>query len=315
MNRRDLFLVTICLLTLTAGGVLAISRTNQETDLDAVVEIWADVVRDLDGIGKTITRVSAKREMEIGREIKEQIDRHWPIKHDPANSHYVAKVGEQLLEHTQRKDIQYSFHILESPAINAHALPGGGIYITTGMLDFLESEAELAAILGHEISHVDLRHCIDRIQYELAVRKIGGNDLAAITRVGSMLVGLAFSEQQEMEADAGGAILAAKARYDPRAAAALFERLAKFESQRHGDRQAQREKSTSMVEELGIALGKALQHYFATHPVTEARIRELHGVFNRNTRAWQGRSFYSGRSNYQDRIPRSQSERPGEWLS
>lgn len=314
MNRRDVFLMILCLITLIAAGFLVVSRTNQETDLEAVVEIWADVIRDLDGVGKTVTRVSAKREMEIGREIRSQMDRSWTIKHDPANWHYVSRVGERLLEHTQRKDLQYSFYILDSPAVNAHALPGGGIYITTGMLDFLESEAELAALLGHEISHVDLRHSIDRIQYEIAVRKIGGSDLAAITRVGSMLVGLAFNEQQEFEADAGGALLAAKAQYDPRAAVAVLERLAKREPKTRLDRKAQRGRPTTMVEELGTALGKALEQYFATHPVTETRIRELNRVFTRNARAWQGQRFYVGRSNYQDRIPRANSERSGEWL-
>ncbi len=314
MRRRDVFLAIICLLTVVAVAALLFSRSYHEPNLESIVEIWADVIRDLDQVGKTVTRVSAKREMEIGRGIEKEIARYWPIKHDPANQYYVAKVGQLVLEHTQRKGIEYRFYILDAPFINAFALPGGGIYITTGMLEFLESEAELAALLGHEISHVDLRHCIDRLQYELAVRKIGGSDLAAITRVGYMLVGLAFSEQQELEADAGGVILVAKARYDPRAALPIFERLAKFQAGMRGERNRQRGKPTTMVEELGIAVGKALEQYFATHPPTDTRIRELNTVFARNTRAWHGRRFYVGRSNYQERIPRSRDDRPVEWI-
>ena len=226
---------------------------------------------------------------------------------------YVTNVGHTLLEHSQRRGIQYRFSIVDSPTINAYAVAGGGIYVTTGMLRFLESEAELAAILGHEISHVDLMHCIERLQYELAARKIVGKDLALIARIGYMLVGLGFSEQQELEADSGGVILSAKARYDPLAAKPIFERLAKFEEKTHEERKGPKAKPSLMLQEVGVALGKALDQYFATHPPTGIRVRELTRVYERNARAWKGQRFYVGRSNYQDRIPRLSQERPGEW--
>jgi len=259
--RRNVLLVGICLLTATAMGLLAMSRTDHQVSLESVVELWGDIIRDVDRVGLTITRVSDEREIEI----------------------------------------------------NAFALPGGGIVITTGMLNFLESEAELAATLGHEISHVDLRHCIERLQYELAARKIVGRELAMIARIQYQLVNLGFNEQQELEADAGGVILAAKAGYDPRAAITVFERLAKVKRERQVKKP--REKPTLMVGELGIALEKALEHYFATHPPTDKRVRQLESVINRNASAWRGKQFYVGRSNYRDRIPRSSHARPEELVS
>lgn len=307
MKSRRVVLGGICLLTVAAGSLLAISRTDQEVDLDSVLEIWADIVRDADRVGLTITRVSAGREMEIGREIEEEIARQWRLKDDLRVKAYVTSVGETLLKHTQRRTVGYRFYIVDSSVINAFAIPGGGIYITTAMLNFLVSEAELAAILGHEISHVDLMHSIERLQYELMARKIVGKDLAVIARIGYALVGLGFSKQQELEADAGGAILAAKAGYDPQAAIAAFERLSQFE------RGEKRKKPTLMVEELGTAVGTALEHYFATHPPTEKRTQQLHLVFQRNQRAWRGQRFYIGRSNYMDRVARSSSERASEW--
>lgn len=315
MRRQKLLLVSICLLVAVAGVLLFLSRTDDEVSLNAALEIWADIIRDIDRVGLTMTRVSVKRETEIGLQIEQEIAGYRRPKDDPTLQAYVAEVGQTLVGHIQRRGIRYRFYIVDSPMINAHAISGGGIYITTGMLKILESEAELAAILGHEISHVDLRHCIDRLQYEIAARKIGGSDLAAIARVGYVLAGVAFSEQQELEADAGGAILAAKARYDPRAAVAIFERLTKIKAQRYGEEKARREKPTTMTEELGAALGKALEQYFATHPPMEARVRDLNKVLDRNARAWQGQRFYVGRSNYQDRIPRLHSERQAEWRS
>ncbi|MGH7351177.1 MAG: M48 family metalloprotease [Candidatus Methylomirabilales bacterium] len=309
--RRNVVLVGVCLLTATAVGLLAMSRTDHEVSLESVVEIWADVIRDVDRLGLTMTRVSAEREMEIGQEIEKH--RPWRLKDDPVLQAYVAAVGQSLVPHVQRKGISYRFAIIDSPMINAFALPGGGIVITTGMLNFLESEAELAAILGHEISHVDLRHCIERLQYELAARKIVGRELAMIVRIQYQLVNLGFNEQHELEADAGGVILAAMAGYDPRAAKTVFERLATV--QRERERKEQREKPTLMVEEVGTALKKALEHYFATHPPSSKRAQQLERLFARNAPTWRLQKFYIGRSNYRDRIPRSSEERPEELVS
>jgi len=311
MNRRNVALILICVLTAAAAALLAIGKTDTVVSLESVVEIWADVIRDMDRVGLTITRVSNEREVEIGQEIEKH--RPWPLKDDPALQVYVTSVGQALVPHIQRKAITYRFAIIHSPMINAFALPGGGIVITTGMLNFLESEAELAAILGHEISHVDLRHCIERLQYELAARKIVGRDLAMIARIQYQIVNLGFNEQQELEADAGGMILAAKAGYDPRAAITVFERLAKIKRERQVKKP--REKPTLMVGELGIALEKAVEHYFATHPPTDMRVRQLESVINRNASAWRGQQFYVGRSNYRDRIPRSSEARPEELVS
>lgn len=309
MTRRNVVLTLICLLTAAAGILVAIDKTDTDVTLESVVEIWADIIRDVDRVGLTVTRVSAEREMEIGREIERH--RPWPLTNDPALQAYVASVGQALLPHIQRKPISYRFHVVDSPMINALALPGGGIVITTGMVNFLETEAELAAILGHEISHVDLRHCIERLQYEMAARKIVGRDLATIARIQYRLVHVSFNEQQELEADAAGVILAAKAGYHPRAGKTVFERLAKVK----GERSQREEKPTLMSAELGTALKKALEHYFATHPPSSKRAQQLERLFERNAPTWRLQKFYVGRSNYRDRIPRSSEERPEELAS
>jgi len=147
----------------------------------------------------------------------------------------------------------------------------------------------------------------------MAVRKIVGRELAVIARLQHQLVNLGFNEQQELEADAGGVMLAARAGYDPRAAITVFERLAKVKRERQAKKP--REKPTLMVGELGIALEKALEHYFATHPPTDKRVRQLESVINQNASAWRGQRFYVGRSNYRDRIPRSSEARPEELVS
>ena len=289
------------------GGILVgLSRTERPADLDSVVQLSTDLTRDASQVGMALTRISDQQETEIGHEIEAKIARSGWLKHDSTLQAYVAAVARPLTEHTRRKAIAYRFFVIESPAINAFAISGGGIYVTTGMLDFLQSEAELAVVLGHEISHVDLKHCVEQLQYKVAARKIGGDDLAAIASLASRLVGIGFSKQQELEADAGGAILAAEAGYDPRAANVAFERLSRLKPTERPER------PTLMVGEVAVALGKALEQYFATHPPTEERIRELARVDARNARVWRGRTFYDGRWNYQERIPRSRTDQPAE---
>lgn len=307
MKRQTMALVMIGVLMVAAGGLLAISETDYDVDLRSVVEIWSDLIRDADRVGLTITRVSAKREMEIGRKIEEEMLRK-RRRADNGLQAYVAGVGATLARHVQRKGISYRFYVLDSTIIKAHATPGGGVYVTTGMLNFLQSEAELAAILGHEINHVDLKHCIERLQHELAA-KILGDNLAVIVRIGYRLVGVGFNEQQELEADAGGVILAAKAGYDPRARIAIHERLAKVK----GQKSREEKQPPLMVQELGTAVWKALKQYFATHPPALLRIQHLERVYDRNESIWQRRKFYVGRSNYRDRIARKSDERGDEW--
>ena len=101
-------------------------------------------------------------------------------------------------------------------------------------------------------------------------------------------------------------LFATAAGYDPVAARSTFQRLALREPK------TPVQKPQLMSGELAIALEKALGPYFATHPPTEIRIRELETLYARNARVWRGRGFYLGRWNYQERIPRSRSDQPNE---
>ncbi len=303
-NTRTIALAGLCLLFAIAGGGVATHRNDVPVTLDSVLEIWADLTRDVDRFGLTITRISTDREMEIGREIARRVGPAYPYLEE-----YVTSVGKTLLKAVQRKGISYSFEVLRSSTVNAYAVAGGHVYITIGMLDFLESEAELAAVLGHEISHVDLKHSVERLQYELATRRVVGSDLATIVEVGYWLFGVGFSEQQELEADASGMILAATAGYDPRAAIAVFERMAAIE-QPAGE---SGKRPRFMVGELAGALSKALERYFETHPPGKLRVRRLKHALARNTRAWRDQRFYVGRRNYTSWTARGSAEYPDEW--
>ena len=283
MDQRERIVFAGICTAAALGMILLVTHPDPHThtpDLSTVVEIWGDVLRDVDRFGLTVTQVSDTKEMEIGREIDRQIS--------ASSNAYVTEIGKHLVQHVRRKNIHYTFAVIDEPDINAFSLPGGYVYITWKMLAFLQSEAELAAILGHEISHVDMKHCIENLQYEMVVRKIGIGDLAKIATVAHTLITVGYSEQQELEADAGGMLLAAEAGYDPAAAVAVFTRLNKL----YGDSQQAK----------GSMLAKALQQYFSTHPPTTERIVELQKVMKRNNRAWKGKNFHIGREEYMNNL-------------
>jgi predicted Zn-dependent protease len=294
------------------GILLVLGRTDYEVSLDAALEVWGDIARDADFIGLTVTRVSAEREMEIGREIEADILRWFEESSDAELQAYVDDVGQSLAAHANRDDIEYRFHVIEAPFINAFAIPGGGVFVTTRMLEFLETEAELAAILGHEISHVDLRHCIERLQYELAARRIVGA-LASILRLAHELVGVGYNEQQELESDRQGVLLGAAAGYDVVGGLSVFGRLARneIEERRVGRREPP---PPTMASELGNVLWDALGQYLASHPATPGRARELAALLERNESEWRGERFYVGRSNHRDHVSRRMEERAGKWI-
>jgi len=292
---------------MTAGAAFLLSRTesSNEASFATTIDFLSGIVRDVDHVGLTLTRVSVEKEMKIGREINDRIETETPLRLVKSSEYerYVNDVGNILLEHVKRKGMEYQFQVVFSSQINAFAIAGGYIYITTAMLDFLETEAELAGILAHEISHIDHRHCIERLQYELALRKILGKDLAAVARIGYLLVELGFSEQREFEADINGIQMAAKAGYNPSAVLDAFARL-KLEEEAG---QSERDKPTLMVEEIGGAVWKALEQYFASHPSFKDRLHHDSLVFERNKRSWDGQWFYNGKSNYENRLSKKQS--------
>ena len=197
----------------------------------------------------------------------------------------------------------YSVTLLESPAVNAFSLPGGRLFVTTGMLRFLETEAEAAALLGHEMAHVDLRHCIERYQYELKARRLGGAPLAAMAGMGFRLMLQGYQDEQEAEADRWGMQLAARAGYHPQAAQCLFARLAS----------PQNSPRTLPAEALNTTVD-SLQDLLASHPDPSARIISLEIAMRECGLDPERQRYYLGIRNRQELRSRSEQEYSEEWV-
>jgi predicted Zn-dependent protease len=158
---------------------------------------------------------------------------------DAAWQAYVTSVGMKLAKASHRPNLPWSFTVVDEPAVNAFALPGGFIYITRGILPYLRDEAELAAVLAHEVGHVDARHSASQIskqQVAGSVLAIGGaiapkyGKVFGVAGGGLGLLFLKYGRADELEAERLGTVYAAADRWDPAGMPGLLETLARMDA-------------------------------------------------------------------------------------
>lgn len=181
---------------------------------------------------------SPSDDVEIGRQYSAEIDKQVPLANNQQLQGYVSRLGQALSRQPEAGDYPYSFKMINDPSINAFALPGGPIYIHSGILTNAASEGQIAGVIAHEISHVALRHGTNQASKAqlfdlggaLASVAIGNQSTAA--QIGQLGLGLGltsvllrYSRSAESDADALGARMMAGAGYDPVEMARFFETL------------------------------------------------------------------------------------------
>ena len=214
---------------------------------------------------KEISFVSRGRELEMGREADPAIIAEYGLYGDKALAAYVDSLGQRLAKVSHLPDLDWHFRLLDSPVVNAFALPGGYIYVTRGILAYMNSEAQLAGVLGHEIGHVTARHTAQQVtQQQIAqVGLIAGTILveqfrpySGLAAQGLGMLFLKYSRDHETQADELGIQYAVRAGYDPREIPATYATL-----KRIAERQ-----------------GQSLPSFLSTHPDPgdrEIRTRQL----------------------------------------
>jgi len=295
------FSALLAALLLAAGAALTwTARPDRDVNLSAAGELWADIFRDADSFGLRLTRVSAREEMDLGRGIATRLVRaHTTV---PMWEVYVDAVGQSVARHAERKDIRYEFHVIDAPVRNAFSLPGGQIFIYTGLLQQMATEAELAGVLGHEIGHVDRRHCIERFQYQMRLKQLGLADIGPLVQIGRALLAVGYSQYQELEADSEGLRMSLAEGYDPNGVIGLFARLFTAGGRVRDPR--------TPLEEMARMAGSILTDYFRSHPPTPERMRRLTAL----VRSHSGIRVYRGVENLRKKTARSRQEFPGEFI-
>ncbi len=223
---------------------------------------------------RELALLSETDELRLGQNGDVDIRNQYGVYGDARLRAYVQQIGEQLAAHSHRSQLHYTFTILDTPDVNAFALPGGYIYITRGILAHLNSEAELAAVLGHEIGHVTARHAVR--QYSAALGANVGITLTSIlvpelaNRSAQSLFGLigsallsGYGREHELEADHLGAVYLARTGYNPQAMLDVITLLKNQES---------------FEKERALQEGREPRVYhgvFATHPSADQRLQQV----------------------------------------
>jgi predicted Zn-dependent protease len=220
--------------------------------------------------------MSESQEIQVGRKEDSKVRKEYGVYDDLALQNYVNEIGQKLARASHRSGLQYQFTVVDSPQINAFALPGGYIYITRGILAFLNSEAELAAVLGHELGHVTARHSVQQLSAATAAQvgssllqifvpeTRGGLGDTAINLLGGALLS-GYGREHELEADRLGAEYLARTGYDPQAMVSVVGVL------------KNQELFDAAVAKQEGREPRAYHGLFATHPDNDTRFRQVVG--------------------------------------
>src|SRR5216110_1818156 len=189
--------------------------------------------------------ISESQEIAMGRDYDNQVAASIGLYPDSGLQRYLQQFGARLAATSERPNLPWSFRVVDDPVVNAFALPGGYIYVTRGILAHLNSEAELAGVVGHEIGHVTARHSVSQMskqqlaQIGLAVGSIASPEFGRYAGVASAGLGvlfLKFSRDDESQADHLGLRYMRRAAYDPREMPHVFEMLTRVSEAQPGGR-------------------------------------------------------------------------------
>jgi beta-barrel assembly-enhancing protease len=225
-------------------------RTNQDTDQAKTKDPKAKHdggKKDVDAIGNRkvggMDWYSIETDIKVGKMASQELEASAKLVKDPVVTEYVNRIGQNLVRNSDSK-VPFTIKVLDDDDINAMALPGGFFYVNSGLILAVDDEAELAAVMSHEIAHVALRHW-SRMQTRAQIANLatlplifvgGGIGYAArqVAGLGGLLSFSKFSRNFEAEADYFGLEYMYKAGYDPNAFVTVFEKLQALEKKKPG---------------------------------------------------------------------------------
>src|SRR5512140_2102751 len=211
-------------------------------------------------VGKGVNFYSLEKEIALGKQLAQEVERQAKIIDDPVIAEYVNRVGQNLVRNSDAK-VPFTIKVLDSEEVNAFALPGGFFFVNSGLMLKAETEAELAGVMAHEIAHVDARHGTKQATKgtianfaTIPLIFMGGWTGYGVRQAASVLVPvgfLKFSRAFESEADMLGLEYMYKTGYDPTAFVDFFEKIQTLEKRKPG----------------------TMAKVFSTHPMTDDRIK------------------------------------------
>lgn len=209
------------------------------------------------------TFLTTADEVELGKQVAQELEKQMPVWNNPQAQARLNRIGQRLAETSARQDVKYEFKLLDSPTINAMAIPGGTIYATRGLMEKFPDDGQLAFVVGHEVGHVEQRHSMQKLTQTL-LRKLVTLPLSfrqwpisrAALNAGDELIGNRYGQAAETEADRLGQQRLVQMGISPYKAVEAMERLKSL----HSD---------------GRDIPVKLEQIFSDHPPTQQRIENL----------------------------------------
>lgn len=204
--------------------------------------------------------VSLGEEWQLGQQIEADVNQQVQLVDDPTLERYVEQMGQQIVAQTELAQQPWRFHVVQDDAINAFNIPGGVVYVNSGLIAKAGSASELAGVMAHEVSHGVARHGTERLTTQYGISIVAGlvlgQDPGLVEQIAAQIVAggaiARYSRSAENEADRLGVAYMASAGWDPEGFSRMLERL---------------------LEESGGGGGGI--PFFSTHPTTESRIENV----------------------------------------
>ncbi len=238
---------------------------------------------------RQLVMLSEGQEIAIGQESHEEVLAQFGRVEDDALQEYFSGIGRELARSSHRPNLPWNFVVVDSPVVNAFAVPGGYVYLTRGILEHMNNEAELAAVLGHEIGHITARHSVTQISqgqlmnlglglgsiFSTRFQQVGG-----LAQMGLEVLMLKFSRDHEREADQLGLEYMAKCGYDPEQMSRFFQ----------------------VFNDMSESSEGAVPNWLSTHPSPPDRIQRTSQEGARLKRAAAGQSFKLNAGTFMPRL-------------
>lgn len=202
--------------------------------------------------------VSLEEEWQLGNQLAADIARQMPLVQNASANAYITRLGQQLVSQTEMRQLPWNFHIVDDPQVNAFNIPGGHVYVTTGLIGAADNASELAGVMAHEIAHGVERHATEQMTRQYGLSLLAsialGQDPAAYQQILAQVLGTgalaSFGRDAERESDVLGTRYMFAAGYNPEGMVTMFQELLSRRRSQPG----------------------AVSKFFSTHPLEESRI-------------------------------------------
>src|SRR5688572_28297730 len=205
--------------------------------------------------------MSLEEEWRLGQQLSQNINSQVRLVNDAEANAYINRLGQALVSQTEMGQLPWQFHIINDPSVNAFNIPGGHVYVHTGLIAAADNASELAGVMAHEIAHGVERHGTEQMTKAYGLEMIAtvllGQSTNQLAQIAAQIAGTgalaSFSRDDEREADRLGTRMMARAGYDPRGMVTMFEELMRMNQGRQS----------------------SVSQFFSTHPLTQSRINEV----------------------------------------